>query len=256
MIETTYSTSESPQYTEFKELYENNKYIDNSTNNYIDDIASDRGYILSNIDYTKALSGKTKMELGLEYRKDYSETSNKTTQTDSDDSKVGDSTLDYRRNIYSAYLNINHRFGDALALQTGFRAEQYSIEADFGQEDKYGIMEEESIADEIFSVYPSAFFTFTPSEENQFQLSYSYRVDRPSVRQLNPIKMWSTTLKYSVGNPNLKPQFTNSYEFNYTRKLTKGSVTLGVFFRRVKDNISRIYTEDTIDENNFQITYV
>ena len=255
MIETTYSTSESPQYTEFKELYENNKYIDNSTNNYIDDIASDRGYILSNIDYTKALSGKTKMELGLEYRKDYSETSNKTTQTDSDDSKVGDSTLDYRRNIYSAYLNINHRFGDALALQTGFRAEQYSIEADFGQEDKYGIMEEESIADEIFSVYPSAFFTFTPSEENQFQLSYSYRVDRPSVRQLNPIKMWSTTLKYSVGNPNLKPQFTNSYEFNYTRKLTKGSVTLGVFFRRVKDNISRIYTEDTIDENKIKVTY-
>ncbi|NOR27675.1 MAG: TonB-dependent receptor, partial [Lutibacter sp.] len=58
-----------------------------------------------------------------------------------------------------------------------------------------------------------------------------------------------------VGNPNLKPQFTNSFEFNYTHQYEKGSFTLGTFYRRVNDNITRVLNEDPLDDNNVEISY-
>ncbi|HKJ07087.1 MAG TPA: outer membrane beta-barrel family protein, partial [Flavobacteriaceae bacterium] len=110
-------------------------------------------------------------------------------------------------------------------------------------------------SDEIFTVYPSAFLTYNPSEKNQFQLSYSRRVDRPSIGQVNPIREWSTPQITSVGNPNLKPQFTNSYEFNFTNQFKKGSFTVGTFYRRVNDAINRVLNVDPLDENKVEMSF-
>ena len=51
----------------------------------------------------------------------------------------------------------------------------------------------------------------------------------------------------AIGNPNILPQFTNSYEVNYTRKIKSGSVTLGTFYRAINDNISRVTYKDPND---------
>ena len=34
---------------------------------------------------------------------------------------------------------------------------------------------------DYFEIYPSAFITYSPSEKNSYQLSYSRRVDRPGL---------------------------------------------------------------------------
>ena len=91
------------------------------------------------------------------------------------------------------------------------------------------------------------FFTYTPSEKNQYQLSYSRRVDRPGIGQVNPIKEWSTPLVSQYGNQELEPQFTNSLEVNYTRGLEKGSVTAGVFYRSISDEINQALFVDRSD---------
>ena len=218
-----------------------------------------------NIDYTNPLTENSKLELGLEAR--FNETSNNNNTTQQKfiydlngnlidngngwfETELKDFTsFDYNRDIYSAYINFNHKF-DKLSMQLGARIEQYDVEGNFvkGSETiKY--------TDEIFSVYPSAFFTYNPSEKNQFQLSYSRRVDRPSIGQVNPIREWSTPLITSVGNPNLKPQFTNSYEFNYTKQHEKGSFTLGTFYRRVNDNIDRILNIDPLDDDKIELSF-
>jgi outer membrane receptor protein involved in Fe transport len=54
------------------------------------------------------------------------------------------------------------------------------------------------------------------------------------------------------GNPNLIPQFTNSFELNYTRK-TKGSITSGIFYRRIEDEITRVIF--TNPENQTSIVF-
>ncbi len=235
-FELTYSKNDAPQ-----DLF-NQDLLDPSNGelNYFNDIDNERTNTLFNIDYTKPISDKSKLELGVEYRADKTENTNITNQ-------VGftNSSFDYDRNIYSGYVNYNHSFGK-VTMQVGARLEQYEIEGIFRRE----TIGNETVTDEIFSVYPSAFFTYSPSQKNQFQLSYSRRVDRPGIQQVNPIREWSTPLITSVGNPDLVPQFTNSFELNYTRRIKGGSLSFGTFYRKVNDVISRVTYRDPSDPSN------
>jgi outer membrane receptor protein involved in Fe transport len=52
------------------------------------------------------------------------------------------------------------------------------------------------------------------------------------------------TVMTSTGNPELDPQFTNSIEFNYTKTLSKGSLTTGLFVRSIQNEINRIIYPD------------
>lgn len=208
--------------------------------NYFNDINTERKNTLINIDYTDPISKEGKLELGLEFRQNKTDNTNITNQTD-----FNNSSFTYDRNIYSGYVNYGHKFGK-VTMQLGARIEQYEIEGNFNQE----TLPSATVIDEIFTVYPSAFFTYNPSDKNQFQFSYSRRVDRPSIQQVNPIREWSTPLITSVGNANLVPQFTNSLEVNYTRRIKGGSLTFGTFYRKVSDAINRVTYSDPSDPSN------
>ena len=220
-FEATFSNSNSPEHA--------------NRNTGVEDIGNKRSNTLLNIDYTNPISKNGKLELGAEIR--INETDNTNVNTN-----ALNSSFSYDRKIYSAYFNYGHKF-NKVTMQIGARLEQYNVEGLFNEETKNPTPYTSS----IFSVYPSAFFTYSPSDKNQFQFSYSRRVDRPSIQQVNPIREWSTPLITSLGNPDLLPQFTNSFEVNYTRQIKKGSISLGTFFRRVNDEISTILYKDPND---------
>ena len=230
-FEATFSNSDSPEIATYSEVLNPSNYTD-FTNN----ISNERSNTLFNIDYTNPVSKNGKLELGTEVRINKTTNSNETTQAGMDSS-----SFSYDREMLSAYVNYGHKF-DKITMQLGARFEQYDVDAEFssnGSTIPY--------TSNIFSIYPSAFFTFSPSDKNQYQVSYSRRVDRPSIGQVNPIREWSTPLVTSVGNPELLPQFTNSFEINYTRQIKGGSITLGTFFRSVNDEISTILYADPDD---------
>jgi len=220
-FEATYSDSDSPEYA--------------VRNTGTEDISNKRSNTLFNVDYTNPISKNGKLELGAEIR--INETDNVNNNTN-----ALNSSFSYDRKMYSAYINYGHKF-DKITMQLGARFEQYNVDGLF-KEDTNG---DKPYTSDIFSVYPSAFFTYNPSDKNQFQVSYSRRVDRPSIQQVNPIRQWSTELITSLGNPDLLPQFTNSFEVNYTRKIKGGSLNFGTFFRRVNDEISTILYKDDND---------
>jgi outer membrane receptor for ferrienterochelin and colicin len=59
----------------------------------------------------------------------------------------------------------------------------------------------------------------------------------------------------SRGNPELDPQFTNSFEVNYTRNTKLGSITSGVFYRNISDEISRTVYNDPNNINRNILSY-
>nr|WP_233188598.1 outer membrane beta-barrel family protein [Tenacibaculum sp. SG-28] len=240
-FESTFSINKTPQYLLNQDFIQ----PDNGNLNYFNDISNERNNVLFNIDYTKPISKKGKLELGLEYREDNTENTNITNQEFSNNS-----SFTYNRKIYSGYVNYGHQF-EKIAMQIGARIEQFNVEGNFNEVSKPS----EDVEDEIFTIYPSAFFTYTPSEKNQFQLSYSKRVDRPNIQQVNPIREWSTPLITSVGNEFLDPQFTNSIELNYTRKVKGGSITFGGFYRNIKDVISRVTYQDPTNPDGQILTF-
>ncbi|WP_348825118.1 TonB-dependent receptor domain-containing protein [Flavobacterium aestuarii] len=220
---------------EFEGNYSNNDNEENSsfTNpSALNDITNKGENILLNLDYVNPLTETVKLEAGLETRIE---------NTKNNFLKDGayNSNFNYDRKIYSAYTTIAKQWKKWNA-QVGARFEKYTADALFKKVNEA----DGTFDDDLFTVYPSGFVTYTPNDNDSFNFSVSKRVDRPSIDQVNPIRQWSTPLIDSEGNPNLSPQFTNSVELNYTRKTKIGSITSGVFYRQINDEISRTVFEN------------
>ena len=67
------------------------------------------------------------------------------------------------------------------------------------------------------SLFPSVFLTQKLGGDQELSLNYTRRIDRPSFFQLFPFTNYSDSLNLSQGNPNLQPQFTNSFELSYQK---------------------------------------
>jgi outer membrane receptor protein involved in Fe transport len=232
----------------------NYKFQLGNTNDFRDFNETDRERTTINLDYVNPLSETTKLELGLQARlfnTDISYSSTGESFNASGDLRPTPSTdFDYTRDIYSAYASFSKKF-EKWTYQIGARLESVNVDAiAIEREVNSNDINTITFNNDYFEVYPSAFFTYTPSEKNSYQLSYSRRVDRPGIGQVNPIREWATPLLSSFGNINLEPQFTNSLEVNYTRQLKKGSVTAGVFYRLISDEINRALFVDRTDVNS------
>ncbi|HSD14639.1 MAG TPA: TonB-dependent receptor [Flavobacterium sp.] len=232
-------------------------FSDSVAKNLIDGVTD---YAQFNIDYVNPISESLKLELGAESRI-------QTTESDFVSTEAGnryippatftkDSNYDFTfdRNIHAVYSNFSKQWNSKWSSQIGLRAEYYEINGDFHRVDNNfdsadtpqntTDTQDDTVTDDIFTVYPSAFINYAPDEKNSFNFNYSRRVDRPSIGQLSPIREWTTPLVESRGNPTLEPQFTNSIEVNYTRNTKIGSVTSGVFYRHITNEISRIVYND------------
>ncbi len=248
-FEATYSKTDDTQFITNRNILQMPSDIDFRLLNYFNNISNDRSNTLINIDYTDPITEKGTLELGLEYRTDDTKNTNLTDQERAltfdgsgnvlTTTPIGNSNFSYDRKIYSGYINYGHRFSK-VTMQLGARIENYEIEGIFNRDGQAT----QNVTDKIFTIYPSVFLTYSPSEKNQFQFSYSRRVDRPGIQQVNPIREWSTPLIVSIGNPDLVPQFTNSLEANYTRKIKGGSLSFGTFYRKINDVISRVTSPD------------
>ncbi|MEC3907302.1 outer membrane beta-barrel family protein [Tamlana sp. 2201CG12-4] len=217
---------------------------------YVDNVDTERSRTTINVDYVNPLNDKTKIEVGLEtrlFKSDIGYTSSGFS-FDGDNNIIPTPSTDfeYKRDIYSAYFAYQKTL-DKWNYQVGLRAEQVFVNADALKTFDDNNTEFLPFENEYFQLYPSAFLTYNPSEKNTYQLSFSRRVDRPGIGQVNPIREWSTPRISSFGNPKLVPQFTNSIETNYTRQLKKGSITAGVFYRIIEDNINRYVRIDRSD---------
>lgn len=225
--------------------------------NFFQDNDTERNRTTINLDYTNPLSDSAKLELGLQARlfdnSIFYQSNAREVNTDGDYIPTT-TNFDYSRDIYSAYATYGKKY-EKWSYQVGLRAETVQVESDAFKKDLDSGEEINTVFNnDYFEIYPSAFFTYNPSEKNSYQLSYSRRVDRPGVGQVNPLPEWNTALISQFGNQELRPQFTNSVEVNYTRQLGKGSVTAGVFYRVIEDEIQQAVRIDRSDFNRLIMT--
>ncbi|SNR79066.1 TonB-dependent receptor [Flavobacterium sp. ov086] len=197
-----------------------------------------------NVDYVNPLNEKTTLEAGAEARITRTDNDYHTANPAVTDPQDQTSIYTYDTDIYSAYVTFGQKY-KKFSYQIGTRFESYQVKSNLN----YGY---KTFNDDYITLYPSAYFTYNLNEKNVLQLSYSRRVDRPSLEQTKPIREFSTPLVTSYGNQNLRPQFTNSVEVNYTRTLEKGSITTGVFVRRINDQISRTLSPDPNDDSGYK----
>ena len=140
--------------------------------------------------------------------------------------------FDYKEQIHALYGIYTGSIND-LKFQGGIRSE-YAIT------DSKLLNEGTNYKDNYLSFYPSVFFAydFTPLQE--FKISYSRRVDRPRPWELNPFTNYSDSLNLSYGNPNLQPEYTNSYEMGYSTIFFDFNIYTSLFLKQTNGMITEI----------------
>ncbi|ANI89552.1 hypothetical protein A9P82_09765 [Arachidicoccus ginsenosidimutans] len=117
----------------------------------------------------------------------------------------------YKENINALYINLSKEFKKGWSLQAGLRGEQTVSKAD-------QITIDSVVNRNYFQLFPSIFLRKKLNDNNSVGASYSRRIDRPDYSELNPFTYYIDQFTYGQGNPFLQPQFTNSFEINYTYK--------------------------------------
>lgn len=102
-----------------------------------------------------------------------------------------------------------------------------------------------------FNLFPSASLIFYAKGQNNFRLSYSRRINRPGLGQLNPFTDITDSLNQRAGNPKLRPELIHSMELGYYQTWQKGSLSIVSFYRR-RNNAILPYT--ILDENGVAFT--
>jgi outer membrane receptor protein involved in Fe transport len=140
----------------------------------------------------------------------------------------------YKEQIHAIYGIYSGQAGD-FKYQAGVRAEYATTDSKLYNTDK-------SFSDTYRNLYPSAYlaYDFTPLEE--LKIDYSRRVDRPNPWQLNPFVNYADALNLSAGNPDLQPQYTNSYELGYSTVLFDFNLTPSLFYKQTDGMITQINT--------------
>lgn len=97
------------------------------------------------------------------------------------------------------------------------------------------------------NLFPSGHTSFKVNDNLSLQGGYSKRIFRPRLWDLNPFFNIRNNFNISTGNPNLQPEFTDSYELTSIYKLGKVSMNVGVFYRHTEDVVENIVVfEDNV----------
>ena len=98
----------------------------------------------------------------------------------------------------------------------------------------------------IVNYYPVVRFAYNFSRSRSFSLNYNGNTSQPSYTQLQPVYDYSNPQYITIGNPNLRPEFTNNFSMRYNNF---DFITGDVFF----GNLSASFTNDKIVNNTILV---
>lgn len=189
-------------------------------------------------DYVKPITAKSKIEAGLRasLRSIKSNINNYIFDDSLNSYKIiPNATSNYTNddNVYAAYLTFSSSIKN-FTYKAGLRAESSDYSGELinsGEKfsNKYPV-----------SLFPSLFLSQKLTDDQQLQLSYSRRINRPNFFQLIPFTDYTDKLNITRGNPDLIPEFTQSFELSYL-KTFKGnnSFLASAYYKRTNNLITR-----------------
>lgn len=143
----------------------------------------------------------------------------------------------YNEFIQGAYAIFGGQW-NWFSLQTGVRGEYTDVTTEL-------VATGEKNRQQYPNFFPSAHLSFEIDSTNTIQLSYSRRITRPRFRHLLPFYSYSDPRDFYQGNPNLQPEFTDSYELGYLTYFKIGSLMSSVYYRHKTDVVERITVVDS-----------
>lgn len=190
------------------------------------------------VDYTKPLKHGL-LETGFKFR-------NRTIPTNMQFNPAAEnSVLDTGADGKATYKEI------IPALYGNYIYEVKKLEAELGLRVEYVNLEYEvdpnhntyqSDGYNYFQPFPNARLTYKISDRNRVSVFFNRRVDRPDEVDIRIFPKYDDAEIIKVGNPALRPQFTNSVELGYKTSWNTGDMYFAAYHRFAEGTITRIAT--------------
>ncbi|MHA4893506.1 TonB-dependent receptor domain-containing protein [Pedobacter sp. PWIIR3] len=143
--------------------------------------------------------------------------------------------------VHALYFNFQNQIKN-FGYQFGLRAEDATLDTRLGTYQSNGAINYTPGKVAYTRLYPSVFLTEKFKGDQQLQLSYSRRVNRPRGWDTNPFLDVSDPYNYRQGNPNLLPEDVHAFELSYSKYWKKVTLTSSAYLRKTNDVIQRIRT--------------
>lgn len=194
-------------------------------------------------DYVKPFSKKITMELGSQYV--IMDISNDYAVSDLvNDNWVPNEGLtnvfEYDQKVFAFYATGAYE-DKKWGVKLGLRVENTDLKT-------FLVNTNEENKQNYTNLFPSAHTSYKITERFSMQLGYSRRIFRPRLWDLNPFFNIRNNFTIRAGNPDLLPEFTDSYELTGIYIFDKLSLNLGIYHRYTTAVIERVSTfEDNVN---------
>ena len=141
----------------------------------------------------------------------------------------------YKETIPAAYTNYIYET-NKLEAEVGLRIEYVGLNYDVNPNHRTY----KSDGYNYIQPFPSMRLSYKMDDNNRLSLFYNRRVDRPNEVDIRIFPKYDDAEIIKVGNPALKPQFTNAFEIGYKRNWDNGYFYASTYHKIVDGTITRI----------------
>lgn len=162
-------------------------------------------------------------------------------------------TYNYGQDVYSGYGLLTTSLSNGITIQAGARVENTRIDGNSGNT-SVGLS---PFKNDYTNFIPSLAISKALTPSQTLKLSYSKRIQRPSLQYLNPFRNTSDPLNQSQGNPALSPEIAQTIELNYSTFVKTSVINASVYYRRTADIIESVVSTvpfTTVDNNGNEVT--
>ena len=157
-------------------------------------------------------------------------------------STVDDYDISYTENIGAAYATATANYGRFSAV-VGLRGEYTHARG-----------RASDVKQDYLSLFPNANFSYALDKAGKHSIvaQYSRSISRPSFWNLTPNRLQISDYTYQTGNPELKPQFVNTYSLT---AVVAYKYSLSLTVQSVKDAIQQTIVGDKANPNMMNLTH-
>ncbi|MDO8953155.1 MAG: outer membrane beta-barrel family protein [Draconibacterium sp.] len=190
-------------------------------------------------DYTLPFSKVSKLEAGFQSRIEREQESTTFEEYDPVSgtwitSDFFSSAIDFKNDIHAVYATYSNKLG-GLEFMGGLRGELTDREIKSSANDSVATLK-------LYDLFPTLHLSYDIGEKNEIMASYSRRINRPGGWDLNVVPTYFNRYTIREGNPELEPEYTDSYDLGYMMKFGRSYLSLEAFNRITKNKIERIET--------------
>ncbi len=186
------------------------------------------------LDYTLPINESQRFEAGYQTRISLQEETNKMFEYDPMTTEFVQSDLfskevEYSTMIHSLYTTYQGETGN-LGYQAGIRGEYTDRFIEMvGEVEDYSLNR--------WDYYPTLHLSYELPANQQTMASYTRRLQRIRGWYLEPFYTWRNAYNIRIGNPNLEPEYIDSYELSYQKRWEKTILSVDLYYRITNNKI-------------------